>query len=81
MRNFDFLIASDSDHEKVFVEIYYQQKYIALISQENGVDNLIIEFPGLNLNEAVISRSLPLNDFSILINDAVDLLTNSQSKK
>lgn len=74
MKDFDFLIASDSEHEKVFIEIYYNAKYIALISQENGIDDLLIEFPGNNLKESEILISLPLNEFLSLIDEAVKKL-------
>ena len=74
MKHFDFLIADDSEHEKVFVEIYYNEKYVALISQEEGIDKLLIEFPGNDLNESAIIRSLPLNEFLNLIDEAVKFL-------
>jgi hypothetical protein len=74
MKDFDFIVANDSDHEQVFIEIYYNGKYIALISQEKGIDNLLIEFPGNNLNESEIIRNMPLNEFLNLIDEAVKKL-------
>jgi len=75
MKHFDFIIADDSKHEQVFIEIYHDGKYIALISQENGIDNLLIEFPGNDLNESEIIRTMPLNEFLNLIDQAVKKLT------
>jgi hypothetical protein len=54
--DYDFLIADDSDHEAVFIEIYYKGKFVALINQEHGRENLVIEFPGPNLVESLIER-------------------------
>ena len=72
--DFDYLVADDSEHEKVFIEIYYQGKHVASISQENGPDNLEIEFPGPNLIEDLITRRLPLNEFLDLVTQAVKKL-------
>jgi len=55
-QSFDYLIANDDQHENVFIEIYYQEKFIASISQERGKDNLDIEFPGPDLVESLITR-------------------------
>lgn len=71
---FDYLIASDDTHEKVFIEIYYQKKFVALISQENGLDNLEIEFPGTNLVESLIIKKLPLSEFLDLVAQATKKL-------
>ena len=60
--------------KKVFIEIYYEGKFVALINQERGLDNLEIEFPGPDLVESEIIRKLPLNDFLDLVNDAATRL-------
>jgi hypothetical protein len=71
---FNLLIANDSEHEELFVEIYYEKKFVASINQERGLGNLEIEFPGSNLVESLIARKVPLNDFLSLINEAAKLL-------
>ena len=73
-QGFDFLIADDSEHEKVFIEIYYKDKFVASISQEQGLDKLEIEFPGPNLVESLIIRKVPLKEFLDLANDAAKRL-------
>ena len=73
-QGFDFLIADDSEHEKVFIEIYYKDKFVASISQEQGLDKLEIEFPGPNLVESLIIRKVPLKEFLDLVNDAAKRL-------
>jgi hypothetical protein len=69
-QGFDFLIANNSEHREVFIEIYYDDKHVASINQEHGFDNLEIEFPGPDLVESLIIRKLPLKDFLDLVNEA-----------
>ena len=71
---FDFLIANDSEHEELFIEIYYNEKFVASINQEQGIDKLEIEFPGPDLVESLIIRKVPLNDFLGLVNEAAKRL-------
>jgi len=73
-KDFDFLIASDDEYEKVFIEIYYEGKFVALINQEKGLDNLEIEFPGVDVIESLIIRRLPLKEFLDLVNQAAEKL-------
>jgi len=58
-------ICSDVDYDNLIAEIYYRGKYVALISQENGPDKLVVEFPGPDMNEDVIIREV---DFDWLLN-------------
>lgn len=41
-KKFDITIGSDSDYEDLIAEIEYDNKLVALISQEEGFDNLKI---------------------------------------
>jgi len=66
-KNFDYLIASDTEHKEVFIEIYCNKKYVASINQELGIDNLEIEFPGTGLVESLIERKIPLTQFLDLV--------------
>ena len=68
---FKIIIASDDIHEKVFAEIYYHEKYVALINQEKGIDELELEFPDCdNIDLQFIIRIIPLNEFINLIQEA-----------
>lgn len=60
---FKILIASDTDYEKVFAEIYYNEKFVALISQEQGVDRMKVEFPRSDMNESMVLREIDLEGF------------------
>lgn len=44
------IIVSDVDYEYLIAEIYCDGEYIALIHQENGLDNLQVEFPGRSIS-------------------------------
>ncbi|EKM5716655.1 hypothetical protein B1H42_13775 [Enterobacter cloacae subsp. cloacae] len=43
------VIASDVDYENLIAEIYLNDEFIALLQQENGVDDLKVEFAS-NIN-------------------------------
>lgn len=38
------VVASDVDYDDLIVEIYCGSDFIALLQQENGAENLIVEF-------------------------------------
>ena len=54
------LICSDVGYDKLIAEIYCDDKYVALISQEDGADRLAVEFPGPGMNEEAIARKVDL---------------------
>lgn len=54
------LICSDVGYDKLIAEIYHDGKYVALISQEDGPDRLVVEFPGPGMNEQAIARQVDL---------------------
>ncbi len=60
---FSTILATDLDHEEVYVEIYLDGKFVALINQENGVDDKVIEFPGPDVSEDLVCREVGLDDF------------------
>jgi hypothetical protein len=72
--NYELIIADDPDHDKVFAEIYRDNKFLALISQEDGPDRLKVELPGPGLDESQIVRQLPLADFIAVLGQAAKKL-------
>ena len=44
MKKFSILLSSDCNYEKLVAEIYYDEKYVGLINQDNP-DNLLFELP------------------------------------
>ena len=57
----ELLLSSDCDYEELTVEIYYDGKFIALLNQDNGLDNLRIEFPTSTVaDETLVLRKMDL---------------------
>jgi hypothetical protein len=63
-------ICSDSTHDRLIAEIYVRDKFVALLSQENGLDNIRIESPDECAYESAISRSVELKLFMEAVNMA-----------
>ncbi len=61
--NIEVLLSSDSSYEELTAEIFLDGKFIALLNQDDGVDNLIIEFPDKNVVEDMVLRKINLDDF------------------
>ena len=41
--NFRFSIGDDPEHEELTAEIYFEEKFVAIISQEKGFEEMKIE--------------------------------------
>jgi hypothetical protein len=52
------LIASDVDYEKLIAEMYIDEKFIGLISQEDGIGNLLVEFAIGDQDEGAIFQKI-----------------------
>ena len=65
--HYGIVIASDDKHEKVVAEIYFDDLFIALLSQEEGLDKLVLELPGVGMNEALILRRIPMTEFQHML--------------
>ena len=70
MNVFTTMIASDDDHEKVFAEIYFAEKFVALVSQEEGIDQLKVELPSSDLDENMILREISMDGFLSALKEA-----------
>ena len=71
---FSVMIASDLDHEKVYAEIYCNDKFVALISQEGPSTDKVLELPGPGLEEEQICRQVDLKGFLNALQLAVQTL-------
>jgi hypothetical protein len=71
---YNIIVASDDKYDKVVIEIYYNEKFVGLISQEEGKDKLQIEFPSIDVKENVVIRKIPLNEFLKIIEEAKNIL-------
>ncbi len=43
-KKFNIIISSDDEYEDLCAEIYYEKQFIAILTQEEGFENLKIEF-------------------------------------
>lgn len=73
---YEVIIADDAEHDKVFAEIHYAGKFVALVSQEGGADCLVIELPGPGLEESQVARQVPLSDFVAVLGRAAKKLVD-----
>lgn len=56
----EILLSSDFHYEKLIAEIYYDGKFVALLNQDSGINNLKIEFPSTDSFERAILRKIDL---------------------
>lgn len=59
----EILLSSVGDYKELTVEIYYNGKFIALLNQDEGVNNLKIEFRGTVVAEDMVLRKIDLATF------------------
>ena len=74
MSDCNIIIASDPEHDKVFAEIQFDNRFVALVSQEDGPGQLKVELPGLGLDEACVLRIVPLGEFVTALEKAAEKL-------
>jgi hypothetical protein len=68
------VIASDIDHEKLIAEIYCDGRYVALLSQDEGEDNLNIVFPDRGAQDESLQRSVDFAWFKNALDQAKEKL-------
>lgn len=68
------MIASDLDHESVYAEVYYDEKFVALVSQERGPESKRLELPGPGFEESQICREVDLDGFLQAVQEAAQKL-------
>ncbi len=66
-------IASDTDYQQLVAEIYCDGKFVALISQDHGPDDLRLEFP-TNSDPSAVCRSVGLDWFLDAVQKAKEQL-------
>ena len=71
---FEFLLASPPEYAELVAEIYYDGKFVALISEERGRGNFEIETPGIGLDENQVVRRVDLNGFMATVQKAKNRL-------
>jgi hypothetical protein len=63
-------IASLPDYDHVVAEIYWDGKFVAMLSQEGRPSKIALEFPGPSVLESLVSRIVPLEGFSEALDEA-----------
>ncbi len=66
-------IASDTDYQQLVAEIYCDGKFVALISQDHGPDDLRLEFP-TNSDPSAVCSSVGLDWFLDAVQKAKEQL-------
>ena len=74
MGQIELIVTRDSCHEKAFAEIRGGGKLVALVSQEHGPDDLVVEVPPPEQGEAGLCREVALDQFLKALRDASDTL-------
>ena len=69
--DFKIILSSDSGYDKLTAEMFYKDKFIALLNQDGGLDKLKIEFPSNDIDESMVVRNI---DVSVL-EKAIELAT------
>lgn len=64
------ILSSDSNYEELTAEIFYEEKFIALLNQDEGLDSIKIEFPGPDVQENAVLRKIDLAVFEKALAEA-----------
>lgn len=57
----EIILSSDGDYEELTAEIFYKGRFIALLSQDDGIENCKVEFPSSDCEESLVHRKIDLD--------------------
>lgn len=63
MEKYKIVICSPPNYNNLVAEIFFEDKFVALVSQEISKSNFELEFPGSNLDESQILRKIDVDGF------------------
>lgn len=75
---FEIILVSDVRYEKLVAEICFEKKFVALVSQDEGREKLLLEFPEVGLDEALVLRKVDLASFLAALEASVRRLTGNE---
>lgn len=75
LNKFEIRVCSDLDYEEMVIDILYEREAVALISQENGIENMAIEILPF---EEKHNLELPLDGFMEILQKAKERLIKIQ---
>lgn len=70
-RDFDVIVCDLPDYENLVAEMYIQEEFIGLLSQESGIGNFMVEF-----GPSVASKEIAFADLSNVLEKAFQRLTS-----
>lgn len=76
-KGFDIIISSDSQYDELCAEIYFDGEFVAILSRENGIDNMILEIdPPANMKNWTFKYS----EFTKILQEAQESLIKTDEK-
>ena len=60
---FETMIASPPDYDNLVAEIYFDGKFVAIVSQEKGIGIFDIEIPSIRPVETLVAHKVELHGF------------------
>jgi endonuclease YncB( thermonuclease family) len=72
----EVLLSSDDNYNELVVEIFYNGKFVALVHQKNGIENLVIEFSNLHIQKELILKEINFSTFEKALQLAKKRLLN-----
>ncbi len=72
--NIYLVVADDEDHDGAFVEIYINDKFLALVTNRKNSNDITVEFPISGLDESTITREAKYEDLLEALDLAVKKL-------
>lgn len=68
---FRVIVSSDQDYEQLIAEIYFGDRFVGIVSQEKGLEELALEIRGSDFDP---KRNLPLRPFLKALERAMERL-------
>lgn len=75
-KKFSLEFCSDLEYEELVADIYFEQYSIAMVTQENGIDNMEIEI--FSTDKSIKPWKLPLDAFIEILQQAKTSLIKKQ---
>ena len=80
-KDIEIIVCSDTNYEECVIEMQYKGKFIGLLNQDAGLDNVVIELPEdkEGIDKDMLEYSVPLDVFEKALAMAKDRLTEGSS--
>ena len=73
-KGFEIIVASLPDYQRLVAEIYYDGKFVLLISNEKSIENFDVETPGSEMKEGALTHKVDLDGLKIAMDIACQKL-------